>query len=72
MIKVPVQPRIWRYGGSVNLPIIFRLLAMSIMKHITGAAVIPLIIAAHTRAWIGSIFEKLSNNPIRVASARTA
>jgi hypothetical protein len=44
----------------VNLPIIFRLPAMSIMKHITGAAVIPLITAAHTRAWIGSIFEKLS------------
>jgi len=56
----------------VNLPMIFRLLAMNIMKHITGAAIIPLIIAAHTSAWIGSIFEKLSNNPIRVANARTA
>jgi hypothetical protein len=47
---VPNQPNILRYNGKVNAPITLRRLANSIIKHITGAAVKPLMIAAHTKA----------------------
>ena len=46
-------------------------LASSIIKHMTGAAVIPLMMAAHTRALMGSSFVKFSVSPIKVATAST-
>ena len=41
----------------------FGLLAISIIKHITGAAVTPLIIAAQTSALMGSSLVKLISKP---------
>jgi hypothetical protein len=41
------------------------------MMHITGAAVIQLIIADQIRAQIGLIFVKSSSSPIKVAAAKT-
>jgi hypothetical protein len=39
MMAVAAHPRILRYAGKFSLPMTVRLLAKSIMKHITGAAV---------------------------------
>jgi hypothetical protein len=46
-------------------------LASSIKKHMTSAAVIPLMMAAHARALMGSSFVKFSASPITVATARS-
>src|ERR1700740_3021346 len=72
IIQVAAQPRTLSCSGSFNFPITFGLLAISIMKHITGTAVIPLMMADHTRAWIGLIFVKLSASPKVLAIASTA
>jgi hypothetical protein len=61
--------RTLRYSGEVSLPITLRRPAKSIIKHITGAAVTPLIIAAHTSALMGSTFVKFRASPISVATA---
>jgi hypothetical protein len=42
------------YAGKLSLPMTVRLLAKSIMKHIAGAAVTPLMSAAQTSALMGS------------------
>jgi hypothetical protein len=67
IIAVAIQPSIFKDRGKVNLPITFLWLASSIIKHITGAAVIPLMVAAQTRALMGSNFVKFKTSPIRVA-----
>jgi hypothetical protein len=70
-LAAAIHPRILRYAGKVNFPITLRLLAKSIIKHMTGDAVTPLIIAAHTSALIASTFVKLRASPTKVASAST-
>jgi hypothetical protein len=52
IIAAEIHPEILRYAGKVNFPLTLRLLAKSIIKQITGAAAIPLMIAAHTSALI--------------------
>jgi hypothetical protein len=71
IIAVAIQPSIFKDKGRVNLPITFLWLASSIIKHITGAAVIPLMMAAQTRVLMGSNFVKFRTSPIRVANANT-
>jgi hypothetical protein len=71
MIPVASHPTTLKYTGRCSLPMIFGLLAISIIKHITGAAVTPLMIAAQTSALMGSSLVKLIISPISVATAST-
>ena len=71
MIAAAAQPTALKYTGRCSLPMTFGLLAISIIKHITGAAVTPLIIADQTSALIGSSLVKLIVKPINVATAST-
>jgi len=71
MISVAVHPTPFKYTGRRRLPMIFGSLAISIIKHITGAAVTPLMIAAQTSALMGSSLVKLIISPMSVATAST-
>jgi hypothetical protein len=71
MIPAAAHPTALKYTGRCSFPMTFGLLAISIIKHITGAAVTPLIIAAQTSALMGSNLVKLISNPISVATAST-
>jgi hypothetical protein len=57
-LTVAAHPRILRYAGKLSLPMTARLLAKSIMKQITEAAAIPLMIAAHASALVGSTLDR--------------
>src|ERR1700750_127317 len=71
MIAAATQPTALKYTGRCSFPMTLGLLAISIIKHITGAAVTPLMIADQTSALMGSSLVKLIKRPINVATAST-
>ena len=72
MTAVATHPMALRYRGITSLPITFRLDAITMMTAISGAATTPFNIAAQNSAFTGSICMKLSESPIRVATAIAA
>jgi hypothetical protein len=70
-VKLPVLNLLLLPTGRCSFPMTFGLLASSIIKHIRGAAVTPLIIADQTSALMGSSLVKLIKRPINVATAST-
>src|SRR6266536_492226 len=69
MTAVAAQPKNFRPRPTANRPMIFSLVAISMMIAITGAAMTPLITAVRNSARIGSMGRKLSSTPPIVATA---
>ena len=69
IITIVVHPITLDIVPLVLLWSIFLSLAMFMIAIRIGTATTPLITAAYTRAFIGSIFMKFIHNPINVAAA---